>query len=118
MPGSDPNDVTRLLVAIEQGDRRSSEELLPLGYAELRKLAAAHLSHERPGLTLQPTALVHEAYLRLIGDTRVDWNGRGHFFGAAAQAMRRILVEQARARHRIKRGGDRERVSLADVAAP
>jgi len=109
------NEVTRLLKAIQAGDAGSSEALLPLVYEELRKLAASHMARERPGQTLQPTALVHEAYLRLIGGNDVDWNNRGHFFGAAAQAMRRILVEQARRRGRIKRGGDLQRVPLEDL---
>lgn len=109
------SEVTRLLKAISDGDAKSSDELLPLVYEELRKLAAAHMVRERPGQTLQPTALVHEAYLRLLGNRESDWSNRGHFFGAAAQAMRRILVEQARKRGRIKRGGDLQRVTLEDV---
>src|SRR5262245_63719768 len=96
-------DVTQILAAIEQGDPKAAEELLPLVYDELRRLAAARMAAEAPGQTLQATALVHEAYLRLVGDQH--FNGRGHFFGAAAEAMRRILVESARARQRLKRGG-------------
>ncbi len=115
MTSEGPNEVTRLLQAINAGDEKSSEELLPLVYEELRKLAAAHMVREKPGQTLQPTALVHEAYLRLVGDAGAGWNSRGHFFGAAAQAMRRILVEQARRRGRLKRGGDRQRVELDDL---
>ena len=111
------NDVTRILSAVEQGDAGASEQLLPLVYDELRKLAAQRLAQEKPGQTLQATALVHEAYLRLVDDNPTrDWNSRGHFFAAAAEAMRRILVNRARDKRRLKRGGDRERVDLADVA--
>ena len=111
------SDVTSILVQIEQGDRRAAEELLPLVYEELRKLAAAKLAQERPGQTLQATALVHEAYLRLLGKEQPSsWQGRGHFFAAAAEAMRRILVDQARRRHSAKRGGDPARVELNDSA--
>ena len=112
------SDVTRILSAIEAGDPTAAAELLPLVYDELRKLAAARMAEEDPGQTLQPTALVHEAYLRLVGgDERHEWNGRGHFFGAAAEAMRRILVEAARRKGRAKRGGDLQRVDL-DAAQP
>ena len=98
------------------GDPRAAEQLLPLVYAELRTLAARQLADEKPGQTLQPTALVHEAYLRLVGDTRPqNWNGRGHFFAAAAEAMRRILVEAARRKKRDRHGGGRKRLTLADV---
>jgi RNA polymerase sigma factor (TIGR02999 family) len=90
------NDVTHILSAIERGDDQASERLLPLAYDELRKLAAQRLAHEKPGQTLQATALVHEAYLRLVGAGDPGWSGRGHFFAAAAEAMRRILVEKAR----------------------
>ncbi len=113
------SDVTRILSDIEQGDRRASEQLLPLVYDELRRLAAQKLAHEPRGLTLQPTALVHEAYLRLVGsDEGRGWESRGHFFAAAAEAMRRILVENARRRGRQKRGGGRARAELleADLA--
>ena len=104
-------DVTQILIAIEAGDPNAAAELLPLVYDELRKLAAARMAAEAPGQTLQATALVHEAYLRLVGGGQPDgWGGRGHFFAAAAEAMRRILVEQARRRRRLRRGGDRERV--------
>jgi RNA polymerase sigma factor (TIGR02999 family) len=104
------SDVTR---------RFDAAELLPLVYDELRKLAAIRLAREDPGQTLQPTALVHEVYLRLLGDGRdVPWSGRGHFFGAAAEAMRRILIDQARAKRRPKHGGDRERIDLDDAALP
>jgi RNA polymerase sigma factor (TIGR02999 family) len=112
-------DVTRILADIEQGDPRAAEQLLPLVYDELRKLAAQRLTHEAPDQTLQPTALVHEVYLRLVkvGEAQ-DWNGRAHFFGAAAEAMRRILVENARRKRRDKRGARLKRVSLdqADFA--
>lgn len=105
-------DVTRILSAIEQGDPRAAEQLLPLVYDELRRLAAERMAQERPGQTLQATALVHEAYLRLVGPGAApSWNSRGHFFAAAAEAMRRILVEAARRRHSLKRGADR-RVEL------
>ncbi len=106
-------DVTRILSDIERGDRHAAGQLLPLVYDELRRLAAARLAREAPGQTLQPTELVHEAYLRLVGgDPRKPFNGRGHFFAAAAEAMRRILIDQARDRGRLKRGGDRRRVRL------
>ena len=104
------NDVTRILSAIEQGDPQAAEQLLPLVYDELRKLAAQRLAQEKPGQTLQATALVHEAYLRLVGaDEAQGWDGRGHFFAAAAEAMRRILVENARRKQAAKRGGGRQR---------
>jgi RNA polymerase sigma factor (TIGR02999 family) len=108
--------VSRLLAAIDQGDPHAASRLLPLVYDELRRLAAQRLAHEKPGQTLQPTALVHEAYLRLVGDPPGQhWDNCGHFFAAAAEAMRRILIENARRKHSQKRGGDRVRVSLADV---
>src|SRR5688572_12697448 len=112
------SDVTRILSQIDAGDSRAAEELLPLVYDELRKLAVARLAHERPGQTLQATALVHEAFLRLVGTQQTAWNSRGHFFAAAAEAMRRILVEQARRKGRQKRGGGLFRIDLelADVA--
>src|SRR5262245_11814523 len=101
------NDVTRLLSAIEQGDPHAAEQLLPLVYDELRKLAAQKLAQEKPGQTLEATALVHEAYIRLAGgDREKNWNSRGHFFAAAAEAMRRILIETARRKGRQKHGGD------------
>jgi RNA polymerase sigma factor (TIGR02999 family) len=107
------SELTRILSAVEQGDPHAAAELLPLVYDELRKLAAVHLANEKPGQTLQPTALVHEAYLRLVGgDSLTDWSGRGHFFAAAAEAMRRILIEGARKRGRLKRGGNRQRLDL------
>ncbi len=111
-------DVTRILNAIERGDAKATDELLPLVYEELRILAAQKLSHEAPGQTLQATALVHEAYLRLVGNEPQGWNSRNHFFMAAAEAMRRILIERARRRRELKYGGDRERVDLDDVALP
>jgi RNA polymerase sigma factor (TIGR02999 family) len=109
------NDVTQILSAIEQGDPQAAEQLLPLVYAELRKLAAQRLSQEKPGQTLQATALVHEAYLRLIGSVEPQrWDCRGHFFAAAAEAMRRILVENARRKARDRHGGQMNRVELDD----
>jgi RNA polymerase sigma factor (TIGR02999 family) len=111
-------DVTRILSAIEHGDARAAEQLLPLVYDELRKLAAQKLAHEKPGQTLQATDLVHEAYLRLVGDRDPGWNGRGHFFAAAAEAMRRILINRARDRGRLKRGADRRRVEFEHLADP
>jgi RNA polymerase sigma factor (TIGR02999 family) len=108
--------VTRILSAIEQGDPHAAEQLLPLVYDELRRLAAQNLADERPGQTLQATGLVHEAYIRLVDvDQAQHWNGRGHFFAAAAEAMRRILVEQARRKGRLKRGGDKERIDFEEV---
>src|SRR5215468_6534394 len=107
------SDVTHILSAIEQGDTHAAEKLLPLVYEELRQLAAQRLAHEQPGQTLQATALVHEAYLRLVGDQHFDH--RGHFFAAAAEAMRRILLNRARDKKRLKRGGDRRRVNLDQV---
>jgi RNA polymerase sigma factor (TIGR02999 family) len=107
------HDITRLLDAAAAGDPNAAGQLLPLVYDELRRLAAQRLAHEKPGHTLQPTALVHEAYLRLVGDGDVEnWNGRGHFFAAAAEAMRRILVESARRRRSLKRGGEARREDL------
>jgi RNA polymerase sigma factor (TIGR02999 family) len=108
------SDVTRLLSEIERGEPAAAERLLPLVYEELRELAAAKLAHEKPGQTLQATALVHEAYLRLVDASRrgQPWDGRGHFFAAAAEAMRRILVENARRKARKKHGGDLKRVEL------
>src|SRR5262245_33694198 len=101
------NDVTRILSAIEQGDPQAARQLLPLVYDALRKLAAERMLHEKPGQTLQATALVHEAYLRLVDVAQGQhWNSRGHFFAAAAEAMRRILIENARSKARQKRGGD------------
>ena len=108
------SDVTRVLNAIERGDAKATDELLPLVYEELRLLAAQKLSHEPPGQTLQATALVHEAYLRLVGDEPQSWENRGHFFAAAAEAMRRILVDNARRKKSLKGGGVQQRVELDD----
>ena len=116
------SEVTRILSAIEQGDPQAASQLLPLVYDELRQLAAQKLARETPGQTLQATALVHEAYLRLVGeDEEQHWDSRGHFFAAAAEAMRRILIDQARHKQSQKRGGSRRRVELdagAQLAAP
>src|SRR5262249_7307380 len=107
------NEVTRVLSAIEGGDPHAAEQLLPLVYQELRQLAAQKLAQEKPGQTLEATALVHEAYLRLVDAEKAQhWNSRGHFFAAAAEAMRRILIEQARRRECIKHGGGRQRLDL------
>src|SRR5262245_1827511 len=107
-----------MLERVEQGDPSAADQLLPLVYEELRKLATLKMANEAPGQTLQPTALVHEAWLRLVGNEQQPWNGRGHFFGAAAEAMRRILVENARRKRRVKHGGEMRRVDLTtfDVA--
>jgi RNA polymerase sigma factor (TIGR02999 family) len=110
------SDVTRILNAIERGEAKPTDELLPLVYEELRLLAAQRLSHEPPGQTLQATALVHEAYLRLVGDAPQSWESRGHFFAAAAEAMRRILVEKARQKGRIRHGGTLRRIELGESA--
>src|SRR5260370_2792550 len=116
------SDVTKILQAIAEGSPQAADELLPLVYEELRRLAAQRLAHEQPGQTLQPTALVHEAYLRLVGaENEQRWDTRGHFFAAAAEAMRRILVENARRKHRLKRRVNRPRIDLqqaASVSAP
>lgn len=109
------SDVTRILEAIEGGEAKATDELLPLIYEELRLLAARKLCREPAGQTLQATALVHEAYIRLVGDEGAGWDNRGHFFAAAAEAMRRILVENARRKKSQKRGGDRARVNLDDL---
>lgn len=115
-PARSPHEVTLLLEAARAGDPQAAADLLPLVYEELRKLARVRLGAEAPGQTLQPTALVHEAYLRLVGDSALHWNSRGHFFASAALAMRRILVERARHRKRMKHGGGRKRVELGDHA--
>ena len=109
-------DVTRILNAIERGDPKASDKLLPLVYEELRLLAAQKLSHESPGQTLQATALVHEAYIRLVEAKEQNWNSRNHFFMAAAEAMRRILVENARRKKRLKRGGKQDRLTLDEAS--
>src|SRR2546421_11031350 len=103
------SDVTQILQAVERGDAKAAHELLPLVYNELRRLAAYRMANEAPGHTLQPTALVHEAWLRLVGDENQKWDGRAHFFAAAAEAMRRILVESARRKKRLKHGGGLKR---------
>ena len=111
------SDVTRILIAIDEGDPQAAEQLLPLVYAELRHLAAEKLKREKPGQTLQATALVHEAYLRLVGGEKaVNWDSRGHFFAAAAEAMRRILIDNARHKWRIKHGAGLDRVDLDEAA--
>ncbi len=113
------SDVTHILSAIEQGDPHAAEQLLPLVYDELRKLAAQKLAQEAPGQTLQATGLVHEAYLRLVdAEKELHWNSRGHFFAAAAEAMRRILIDRAREKLALKRGGHRKRVPLEEVDPP
>jgi RNA polymerase sigma factor (TIGR02999 family) len=113
------SDVTHILDALASGDRQAAAQLLPLVYDELRRLAAHKLAQEKPGQTLQPTALVHEAYLRLVGTAdQGRWNSRGHFFGAAAQAMRRILVESARRKQRVKHGGELQRLDLEEFDVP
>ena len=110
------SDLTHILSAVERGEPGAAEELLPLVYDELRRLAAQNLSHEKPGQTLQATALVHEAWLRLVRKDERKWNGSRHFFYAAAQAMRRILTENARRKHRLIHGGQMQRVNLEDIA--
>jgi RNA polymerase sigma factor (TIGR02999 family) len=110
------SDVTRLLGAIDHGDSRAAEELLPLIYEELRRLAAHKMAHEAPGQTLQPTALVHEAWLRLVGDGDPGWQNRAHFFAAAAEAMRRILIDRARSKLAVRRGGGQARVEVDETA--
>ena len=108
-------EVTRILCAIDEGDAQAAEQLLPLVYEELRSLAAQKLAQEKPGQTLQATALVHEAYIRLVGGDDQHWDSRGHFFSAAAEAMRRILVEKARHKDTLRAGGDAERVGFDQV---
>ena len=108
-------EVTRIINAIQQGEARAADELLPLVYQELRRLAAQKMSHEPPGQTLQATALVHEAYLRLVGAEEANWAGRTHFFCAAAEAMRRILIDNARRKKSLKHGGDQQRVPLDEA---
>jgi RNA polymerase sigma factor (TIGR02999 family) len=113
------SDVTQILTAAASGDPNAAAQLLPLFYDELRKLALARMAAEKPGQTLQATALIHEAYLRLVGSERDQaWNGRTHFFGAAAEAMRRILVDSARRKNRIRHGGDRKRLTFDDLDVP
>lgn len=114
------SDITRILQSVESDDPKAAGELLPLVYSELRKLAAAKMANEQPNQTLQPTALVHEAWLRLTANEKVKWNGRAHFFGAAAEAMRRILIDNARRKQALRHGGDKQRMDIEDVeiAAP
>ena len=114
------SEVTRILERVQQGEAQAAEELLPLVYDELRRLAAHKMAHEPPGQTLQPTALVHEAWLRLAGSENQRWANRGHFFAVAAEAMRRILIERARRRQRVRHGGGQERVDVdeVEIAAP
>jgi len=114
------SDVTRILQSIGAGEKQASAQLLPLVYEELRKLAASKMAHEAPGQSLQPTALVHEAWLKLAGNQGAQWEGRRHFFGAAAEAMRRILIDNVRRKAAQRHGGDRQRVDILeiDLAAP
>jgi RNA polymerase sigma factor (TIGR02999 family) len=112
------SDVTRILSRIESGDAAAAEELFPIVYDELRRMARAQMANERAEHTLQATALVHEAYLRLVGNTNPNWDGRGHFFGTIAEAMRRILVDHARIKSAAKRGGDRDRIELEAEQLP
>jgi RNA polymerase sigma factor (TIGR02999 family) len=115
MPRGGDDRITVLAGRAQAGDPQAAAELLPAVYEELRCLAAQKLSHERPGQTLQATALVHEAYLRVVGPDGDRWEGRGHFFAAAAEAMRRILVESARRKAAVRHGGDHARVELDDA---
>ncbi len=117
MPGDTPGDVTQLLVRWRNGDRQSLDQLIPLVYEELRLIAGRFLRHERPGHTLQSTALVHEAFLRLVDQTRTDWKSRAHFFGVAATIIRNLLVDHARARQTAKRGGPMPALSLDEAVA-
>jgi RNA polymerase sigma factor (TIGR02999 family) len=109
------SDVTQILQAVQKGDPKAAQQLLPLVYEELRKLAASKMAREAAGHTLQPTALVHEAWLRLVGDPEKEWAGRAHFFGAAAEAMRRILIDKARRRRAVRHGGEQQRVDVEEL---
>jgi RNA polymerase sigma factor (TIGR02999 family) len=109
------SDVTKILEAIQKGDAKAADDLFPLVYEELRRVANSKMAHEAPGHTLQPTALVHEAWLRLAGNENPRWESRAHFFGAAAEAMRRILIDNARRKHALRHGGGQQRLSLDDV---
>lgn len=115
---TDQAPLMQTLSAASRGDRQASADLLPLVYNELRRLAQSRMGHLPPGNTLQATALVHEAYMRLVGDEDPGWQGRGHFFAAAAESMRQVLVDQARRKKRLKRGGDKKRMDVADFEAP
>jgi len=110
------NDVTLILQAVAEGRASATDDLLPVIYSDLKRLASSKLASEQVGHTLQPTALVHEAYMRLVGSNSDTWENRAHFFGAAAEAMRRILIDHARRKKRQKRGGDAKRVYLDDIA--
>jgi len=109
------SDVTQMLEAVERGDAKAAEDLLPLVYQELRRLATHRMAHEAPGQTLQPTALVHEAWLRLVGSEQQTWNNRAHFFGAAAEAMRRILIDSARRKRALRHGGGQQRLDIDEI---
>ena len=109
------SEVTHMLQSIESGDAKAADELLPLVYEELRKLAIAKMANESPNQTLQPTALVHEAWLRLIGNENIKWDGRAHFFGAAAEAMRRILIDNARRKRALRHGGNQQRLDIDEI---
>jgi RNA polymerase sigma factor (TIGR02999 family) len=119
VPDISPSQVTQILCDVQAGSPQAAERLLPLVYEQLRAIARRNMQQERAEHTLQATALVHEAYLRLVGDHNIEWDSRGHFYVAAAEAMRRILIEHARSRGRVKRGGERRRVPLTvvDLAA-
>ncbi len=112
------SEVTRILDRVQRGEAQAADELLPLVYEELRKLAAQKMAGQPPGHTLQPTALVHEAYLRLAGSPNPEWEGRAHFFAAAAEAMRHILVDRARRKGRLRHGAGLQRVNLEDFNLP
>jgi RNA polymerase sigma factor (TIGR02999 family) len=111
------NEVTRIIEAVEQGDAQAADELLPLVYSELRRLAAFKMANEAPGQTLQPTALVHEAWMRLVGNENPRFANRAHFFAAAAEAIRRILIDKARRKRALRHGGDQNRVDFQDTEA-
>jgi len=111
----DVSEFTRILEAVQQGDPQAAHDLLPLVYEELRRLAAQKMTNEAPGHTLQATALVHEAWLRLIGNENSQWSGRAHFFGAAAEAMRRILIENVRRKRAARHGGGQARLDIAEI---
>ena len=114
------SEFTQILESVEHGNPKAADKLLPLVYEELRKLAVAKMANELPNQTLQPTALVHEAWLRLVGEANPNFSGRAHFFGAAAEAMRRILIDKARRKRAVRHGGDQQRVDIEviDIAGP